>query len=148
MAPQPAPQPVSPSPRGRPLSAIAISVGVSIGFLVLVAAFLALPGARRLDRAAPARTDIDPVRVRQLEDVVSKATAKGLIHRLDVNGHQVQVNPVLWGYFDTETKRGFALSLAAYCDLNGSSHGRYVDVIDSQTGKKIASYGATGFEVF
>ena len=139
---------MSPSPGSRPLRAIAISVGVSIGFLVLVAAFLALPGARRPDRAAQARTDIDPVKARQLEDVVSKATAKGLIQRLDVNVHQVQVNPVLWGYFDAETKRGFAMSLAAYCDLNGSSHGRYVDVIDSQTGKKIASYGATGFEVF
>jgi hypothetical protein len=139
---------VSPSSGSRPLRAIAISVGVSIGFLVLVAAFLAWPGARRQDRAAPARTDIDPVQARQLEDVVSKATAKGLIQRLDVNRHQVQVNPVLWGYFDAETKRGFAMSLAAYCDLNGSSHGRYLDVIDSQTGKKIASYGAMGFEVF
>jgi hypothetical protein len=143
---------VSSSLRSRPLRSIVISVGVSIGFLVLVAAFLVSPapswgpGAGRLDRAAPGRTDIDPVKVRQLEGVVSKAKAKGLIQRLDVNGHQV--NPVLWRYFDAETKRGFALSLAAYCDLNGSPHGRYLDVIDSQTGKKIASYGATGFAEF
>ncbi len=134
-------------PRSRRLRPIAIRVGAGVGFLVLVAVFLVSPGPRRLDRAAPARTDLDPVRVRELEDVVSNATAKGLIHRLDVNAHQVEVT-VLWNYFDADTKRGFALSLAAYCDLKGSDHGRYVDVIDSQTGRKIASYGAMGFEEF
>ena len=79
---------------------------------------------------------------------MSKAKAKGLIHRLDENGHQVDVDPILWMHFDADTQRGFALSLAAYCDLKGSSPGRYVDVIDSRTGRKIASYGATGFESF
>jgi hypothetical protein len=83
-----------------------------------------------------------------LEDVVSKATAKGLIHRLDVNAHQVEVDPALWARFDADTQRGFALSLAAYCDVKGSSPGRYVDVLDTRTARKIASYGAAGFERF
>ena len=119
-----------------------------LGFLVLVAAVLAWPGAGGRDRAAPARRVSDPAEIRRLEDVVSNATAKKLIHRLDVNAHRVDVDPALWAHFDAGTQRGFALSLAAYCDLKGSAPGRYVDVIDSRTARKIASYGAAGFERF
>jgi hypothetical protein len=124
-----------------------IRAGLCVGFVALVAAVLAVPGAGRRDRAAPARTVSDPVKIRELEDVVSKAQAKGLIRRLDADRHQVDVDPILWAYFDADTKRGFALSLAAYCDLKSSEQGRYVDVIDSRTGRKIASYGAAGFEI-
>ena len=124
-----------------------IRAGLCIGFVALVAAVLALPGAGRRDRAAPARTVSDPAKIRELEEIVSKAEAKGLIRRLDADRHQVDVDPILWTHFDAGTKRGFALSLAAYCDLKGSEQGRYVDVIDSRTGRIIASYGATGFEI-
>ena len=123
-----------------------IRAGLCIGFVVLVAAALAVPGAGRRDRGAPARRVTDPEKIRQLEDVVSKAREKGLIRGLDVDRHRVEIDPVLWTHFDADTKRGFALSLAAYCDLKGSEQGRYVDVIDNRTGRKIAAYGAAGFE--
>ena len=122
--------------------ATAVRLGFCLAFIGLVAVFLAYPGADRQDRAAPARRVIDPAEIRRLEGVVAKATTKGLIHRVDVNAHQVEVNPLLWAHFDSETKRGFALSLAAYCDLKGSAEGRYVEIIDSQTRVKLASYGA------
>jgi hypothetical protein len=128
--------------------ATAIRVALCLGFLALVAAILAWPGAGGADRAAPARKVSDPARIQELEHVVSSATAKGLIHRLDADTHRVEVDPALWARFDADTQRGFALSLAAYCDLKGSSPGRYVDLIDSRTARKIASYGAAGFERF
>lgn len=82
-----------------------------------------------------------------LTTYVEKSQALGLIHRVDVDSHSVQVDPTMWRYFDADAKKTFAISLAAYCDLTGQYHGRYVEVIDSQSGKRVAKYGPFGFSV-
>jgi hypothetical protein len=40
------------------------------------------------------------------------------------------------------------VSAAIYCALHTSSDVQYVDVFDSQSGKKLAHYGPLGFQVF
>ena len=62
-----------------------------------------------------------------------------------MNAHRVD-GPALWAHSDAGTQR-LRLSLAA-CTSEGSAPGRYVDIIDSRTARKIASYGAAGFERF
>ena len=71
-----------------------------------------------------------------------------MIYRVDATGHQVFVNLPAWRYFNIDAKKGFAISLAAYCDLNSSDHTRFVDVMNAENGQKLASYGAFGFKTY
>lgn len=126
---------------------------IGVGFIISIVAtaiILTVTGksagmASTQTRVSPAT---DPAKVKQLEDYVEKAQKAGLIHRLDANMHKVQVNPVAWAYFDADAKKGFAASLAAYCDMNSSYTGRWVDIIDGQSGKKLAAWGPLGFTVY
>jgi hypothetical protein len=63
-------------------------------------------------------------------------------------GHEVHVSPLAWALWNARSKEGFAASAAIYCAARTASGLQYVDVIDSQSGKKLAHYGPFGFEVF
>lgn len=94
-----------------------------------------------LASASNPRTSISPSQEAAVSDFVDRATKAGLIHKLDVSGHTVQVNPLAWAAFDVDGKKGFTRSLAVYCGVNDGNR-RYVSVIDANTGKTLAdSYG-------
>jgi hypothetical protein len=120
-----------------------IGIGVLIGVLGLIG--LSMLGSL-IGHARPAA--VDPAQGQALSDFVEQATTAGLIHSLNANGHTVQVNPIAWAYFDADTKKHFAGMLASYCDLHSTYRGQFLDVVDAQSGKKIAEYGALGFTVY
>ncbi len=57
------------------------------------------------------------------------------------------VDPLFWSALDIHAKENLALSLAIICaDRRGDA--RYdVDVVDRQSGKTLANYGAFGFSI-
>jgi hypothetical protein len=83
-----------------------------------------------------------------LEQAVKAALNAGAIRRVDTGRHEVQVNPLAWAGLDADGKKAFTVNLATYCAQHAHLPLHYVDVIDSQSGKKLAHYGAWGFEVF
>ncbi len=86
--------------------------------------------------------------MKAVDELVAESLDVGAIKRLDADAHQVRVNPVAWTTWDASAKQDFTATLAMYCDQHGSVHGRYVDVIDDETGKTVGRYGPSGFEVF
>jgi len=86
------------------------------------------------------------------QEIVQQAIASGTIHRVDARAREVQVNPLIWATWNADAKRAFTITLASYCDIKNRGDGIglvFVDIIDSQTGKKLARLGVTGaFEVY
>jgi hypothetical protein len=96
--------------------------------------------------------------VSEIDAGVQKFLQTGLIKRVDAGAHEVQVNPHLWGIWDADAKKAFTQTLAIFCEIHdGRTHklslgvdsGQNVAVIDSESGKKLASYSPTdGFKVY
>ena len=80
--------------------------------------------------------------------MVAESQETGAIHRLDVEGHLVLINPVAWQTWEIDDRKTFTATLAMYCDQHGAAHGRYVDIIDDRSGKKLAHYGPAGAELY
>jgi hypothetical protein len=84
-----------------------------------------------------------------IERTVSESQRLHAVTRIDVAGHEVDVDPAALGVWTADAKRAFAQALATYCDLHTSNTGTYfVDVFDSRSAKKIAHYGPFGFEAY
>lgn len=130
---------------------VAFGVGVVVLWLLAGTPWIASPPTQTSSTSSTTRSPSDPAndpKVQELNAFVEHARTAGLIHRLDANAHLVQVSPLAWAAFDADAKRGFAISLAAYCDLNSADRGRFVDIIDAQSGKKIAEYSGGRFSVY
>jgi hypothetical protein len=106
------------------------------------------PAAQSSPASVPTSKPTDAQLVKRIDDTVAESQQSGVIHRVDIDTHDVQVNPLVWALWDADTKKAFAVTVAIYCELHGRGHGQYVDVIDSQSAKKLAHYGPLGFEVF
>ena len=100
--------------------------------------------------SAPAEvwTPANPAMMKAVDELVLESLDVGAIKSLDVDAHEVRVNPVAWTTWDAAAKQDFTATVAIYCDQHGSVHGRYVDVVDDATGKKVAHYGPSGLEIF
>jgi hypothetical protein len=60
-------------------------------------------------------------------------------------GNQAQIAPFVWQTFDADAKKGLTIALAAHCKAQQS--GDRITIIDSQSGRELASYGAFGYSV-
>ena len=86
--------------------------------------------------------------MKPIEEMVAESLSIGAIHRIDVNSHTVYMNPAAWTTWESAERETFTTTMALYCDQHSTAHGRYVDVIDDNTGKKLAHYSPTGYETF
>jgi hypothetical protein len=133
------------------------SLCVAVALTMLVACGGGSPTPAPMHRAAPpsgppapasSTPRLDPALAEKVDALVEEGTRTGVIARVDVNGHEALVNPISWAIWNADTKKAFTMGLAIYCDHQSAYHGIYVDILDSQSGKKIAHYGPWGFEVF
>jgi hypothetical protein len=103
------------------------------------------PGA---GSAAQTWTPADPALMKPVDDMVIESQSIGAIRRLNLDTHEVHVNPTAWATWDASDKQTFTATLALYCDQRGSTHGRYVDIIDDLTGRRLARYDDNGYTLF
>jgi predicted nucleic acid-binding Zn ribbon protein len=138
-------------PRWRSIGVAALAVGV------VWASYVVTTQKPRLDAPPPAASPTPASAVPaadlaaeiRLDKMVEASLRDGGIKRISVAGHEVLINPLVWAAIDADEKRGLTKAAATYCDQHGTRSGvLFVDVIDSQSGKKLAHYGPTGFEVF
>lgn len=99
-------------------------------------------------RGDTAWTPADPAMMKPVDELVAESQDVGAIKSLDADAHVVRVNPVAWATWELSDKQTFTATLAIYCDQHGSVHGKYVDIIDDETGRKVGHYGPSGFEVY
>jgi hypothetical protein len=97
---------------------------------------------------SPTRTGMSPDAVRRMDRTVQESVETGTIQRVDVQAHKVLVNSLVWAIWNADAKEAFTTTLAYYCAQHVGSDLHYVDVIDGQSGRKLAHYGVWGFEVF
>ena len=103
---------------------------------------------------APAPAALDPVAAHRVaaqsvETMIARSLADGGLKRVDYAAHEMLINPVAWAAVDADGKRNLTKGFAVYCDYRGEQRGLfYADIIDAQSGKKLAHYGPKGFEVF
>jgi hypothetical protein len=100
------------------------------------------------ETAAAAGPAVSASTLRKVTAAIEESKRTGVISRLDVKVHKVWVKPLVWAIWNAEAKEGFAVSAAIYCADQTSSDLQFADVIDSQSGKKLAHYGPLGFDVF
>ena len=110
--------------------------------------FLATLAAACVAGGDAAWVPADPAMMKPVDELVAESQDVGAIKHLDVDAHQVRVNPVAWATWEASDKQTFTATLAIYCDQRGSVHGKYVDIIDDETGKRVGHYGPSGFEIF
>jgi len=84
----------------------------------------------------------------QILDAVNSAVEIGFIKKLDSENHEVYVDLLIWNASNIETKENFTISMALYCSFNSSFEGKWVDIYDYQSGKKLAKYSIWGFKVY
>jgi len=66
----------------------------------------------------------------------------------DAVNFTVYVNPIIWELLDAKAKRGLAESGAIYCAHKRSDKKIRIDICDMQSGKKLAHYNSSKFEVY
>jgi hypothetical protein len=142
--------PVPPKP-ARPPGQQQVAIGV-IGFFVVVGVlwFLVVfvaPSPSQPAVVSSAEQERRNALTEKIDAVVATSKEAGFLKRIDVGLYEAQVNPIGWAVLDFDQKKDFTRAMAIYCAQHGGS-GEYVDVLDSQSGKKLAHYGFGSFEVF
>lgn len=79
-------------------------------------------------------------RLKLLEDRVKGMMDGGVIHKVDFNNLEAQVNPAAWASVDADTKKTFTIVLAEYIQLKRNATSKSVSIVDSKSGKELASY--------
>ena len=93
-------------------------------------------------------SDLSEADKKEIAEYVLKNTESGTIQKIDVEFHKVYVNPLIWNLTNVEQKEHFTKMLALYCSFQSSYTGKYIDVFDYQSGKKLAKQGLLGFKVY
>ena len=66
------------------------------------------------------------------------------------HSHEAYISPLLWSIWDADLKETMVTAFAIYCAMNDPEYPDLatVDVIDKQSGKKLAKYGVFGYKVY
>lgn len=137
------PAPLTPSPAGSALAKLFAILVVLIGIVTLIAALFRsgeAPAAR-----SPAASVRDEAAVRKRGELVQALWVKGLFKSIDCEGGKIEVNAPHWLAIGADTKESVTKLVASHCDdSRGNVH---VKMIDAQSGRELASFGAYGYSV-
>ncbi len=82
---------------------------------------------------------------RKRGEFVQDLIVKGVIKRVNCTEAQTQVAPLLWFAMDADMKQRMTEILVSHChDSHGSTR---MTMIDAQSGRELASFGASGYAV-
>jgi hypothetical protein len=83
-----------------------------------------------------------------IEKNVASFQAARLVTKIEPNTHKAWVNPRKWYGIDAADKKAVAVNLAQYCAWIGERSIIAVDIYDSMSARKIASYHeGAGFKI-
>lgn len=106
--------------------------GTSVGW---INKFASVPAAEQPDTA--------------LTSDVNLLVGLGLLTKIDAMANDATVDTNLWNQEDLPIQNGIGRALAFYCSAQKKSSTRWVEIRDSNTGKKIAKYSETmGFSSY
>jgi hypothetical protein len=77
--------------------------------------------------------------------VVQQMEKSGVVTRYTCVGNEAYVTPIAWRTFDADLKEKVTMHLAAACEAQQS--GFRMTVFDSQSGQRLATFGASGYRV-
>ncbi len=68
---------------------------------------------------------------------------------IDSSLNKAYISRIIWNGIDAKTKENFAYALAIYVGNEKGTHLYWVDIIDKQSGKKLAKYSRSfGFKIY
>lgn len=111
---------------------------------ILICALAVLFGACHSGPPAPALTTAE--RAEAVQTVASLQSAHALT-RHDCGAHEAMVTPEAWQTLTAEAKRGVTLALSMVCANVGQTDIASMNVVDSQSGKRLAHVGPLGYVV-
>lgn len=76
--------------------------------------------------------------IANVKKMVGTALELGYIKRIECDVNRTYVIPLFWNSLDVDAKRGFMVSVAVLCELEGRP--AMIDVYDQQSGKRLAAY--------
>lgn len=88
---------------------------------------------------------LDAANLARARELVAASESTGQIARWSCVGNEAYVNPSTWAVFNVDEKKGMAISMAAICEAENS--GRYIDIFDHQSGRKLARFDGLRFRV-
>jgi hypothetical protein len=84
-----------------------------------------------------------------VERAVNLSLKEGLIKRLDIQTDRAWINDISWSLCNAEVKENIARTLATYCAIKKNQEYRSIEIMDWQSGKKMASFSSLGgFKVY
>lgn len=85
----------------------------------------------------------------KLESIINDAIQSGVIKKIDIETGQAWITEISWLSVNSETKKGIAINLASYISMKKGVDYLSVNIMDWQSGKKLASYTSLGgFKVY
>ena len=78
-------------------------------------------------------------------ELVGQLRAKGLITTYDCQRNRARVNSTTWYGLDADQQARHTKLMALHCADRGA--GTFVSMIDAQSGRELAQFGASGFSV-
>lgn len=125
------------------------NIGIGIGVIVVLAALnIVIDGAVHSPGPTPTTASTPTIDFAKMEAAVNGLTETGLIQRVDVEMNEVYVDGFNWATLNIQEKENVARAVAYYIGHKKNKNLYYVDVMDWNSGKKLADFSASwGFKV-
>jgi hypothetical protein len=82
------------------------------------------------------------------DDIIKELIDFKFIDEINPQLNEVWINPSQWNLLKYREKEEVAKFLAVYCGMKKGTDKHLVEIKDSYTGKKIAKYDSSGFEIY
>lgn len=152
----PPPKPPISSPVKGCMGLLGLAIAAVVGLAVL---FPAIEAWRTMDETPEQRAARDAARRRDSERKVAETKEReekverlvqtlidnSIVVRIDHARGEVQVDGATWNASPLDTKRSMTRLLSEYCEAHGGS--AFVDIVDSHSGRTLASVGLGGVSV-
>lgn len=94
-------------------------------------------------------TPLDPMDASGQEKEIAVLQQTGWLDRVDPVASEAYVKPNRWQESDVTTREGISRALALYCKQAGPKHLSRVDVLDAESGHRLAKYSESlGYKAF
>jgi len=96
----------------------------------------------------PQQSVDEPINWEAIEQLVTKLTNEGLIKKIGFRERKAWIDSAAWVLINAEAKETLTKTLAFYCGYKDKSFSYFIDIMDWQSGKKLAKYNSLGFKVY
>jgi hypothetical protein len=126
----------------KPAKALVPTLVVLIALATVVMSLVAPRSSKprpRLSAATSVPSETQQQAWRESFDETVRRFPTGLVHRIDLSGHELQVGSQVWEVLTIDNKRALAGVAASYC-ASYDSGPRHLRIIDFLSGRTLAVY--------